>query len=144
MFFVTFLSDKDREHLAEVDEKLSNVIDLNDRNSLFTEKAEIEAKRKPLNQCTLDECNELNSQLHAKLQLLTSSGKRLHASQFQTMINLVGNRMQAVMMETAKEDAEKEANRQAGKVPTDDEKSQRSAKARSFSSKWSIGADDFD
>ena len=146
MFFVTYLSNANRAKLAAIDEKISNCRDMDERVALFAERAEVEEKRKDIKDCTFDECNELKSQLYGKLEQLMRLGKRSQAIQFQSMINVVGQRMGTIMMEQAKKEAEKEALRKEGKeVPEDEyEQSHPRPKSRSSSSKWTIDLDEID
>ena len=152
MIFVNYLSTKDRERLKDIDKSITDSQSMEERTEWLTKKHELEQKRKPLHECSVEECMELTKQLYDQLQLHVRLGNRTQVKQFQSMIEGVNQRSNALYMEMNKKDLEKQDKLEKSKKAEsdndesddNDKKGRRSTKKRATSNRWSISVDQFD
>lgn len=138
MFGVTHLSADDRKRLVEIRDKLSSALSPKERQELTAETQEIESRRKPLNQCTLEECEQTKADLYNHYFKLMGIGRTDIAEQYRRLMVQVDSRIQTIHIDTAKAEAEKQA--QAGKDEKDGKRGKGRGKtpSQSRSSKWSV------
>ena len=155
MFNVTYLSDDDRERLLDLQEMARGSITLDEQQDINQEIQDIESKRKPLHDCTLEECTELRATIWGKFDKLNRTGKYNIAVQFKQMLALIEMRIRTLHLETAKEEREKilkkaEAamNKRRGRqdlnAETTNEKGKPSARSTTGSSRWTTGIGSLD
>ncbi len=151
MIFVNYLSTRNRERLSELDNLIQNSTDMEERTKFFSEREEVEKKRKPLHECGIIECMELSNQLYDQLQQHIALGNRTQMVQFQNMIAGVNQRTAALYADLNKEAleeqavAEKKMRKNIDNESSDDDKASKSkSKKRATSNSWTISIDKFD
>jgi len=103
----THISNEDRKRLEALQISLPKFEDSRVRARVLEEIAEIEAKRKPIHECNIEECAELKVLITGKMQKLAGIGKRGAAAQFKNMIRILDERMKAIYLETNREELER-------------------------------------
>lgn len=76
-------------------------------NPVYTKGEGENAVKKPLHECTVEECYELKTTIFDKYQKLMSIGKSANAMQFLRMMQQVDERIMNLQIELAKQEAEK-------------------------------------
>lgn len=138
MFGITHLSADDRKRLVEIRDKLPTTHSAKEHQELTAEAREIESRRKALNQCNLEECEQTKADLYNQYFKLMGIGRTDLAEQYRRMMVQVDSRIQTIHIETAKAEAEKPA--QTGEDQKDGKRGKGRGKtlSQSRSSKWSI------
>lgn len=152
MIFVNYLSTKDRERLKAIEAYIQESTSVDDRAELIAKREKIEAKRKPLHACSIEECMELSHQLSVQLQQHSGLGNRTQVKLFQSMIEGVFQRSAALHAEMSKAALEKTAElEKKNRISVDDDdefskdkKSRSGSKKRTASNRWTISVDKFD
>lgn len=148
MYFVTYISREDRKTLSSLDKKISDSVDPDEKNNLFKERMAIEAKRKPLHECNIEECSDLKSQILEKYQLLASIGKRTQMQQLRAIVGMIQERMYFLTLDMKKEEVDKQKlldKRGPGRPNAKEQPPRRSKpKAKSLRNKWTLSLEDFD
>lgn len=139
MFGVTHLSRDDRKRAFDIRESLNDLsLSSKERQQLETELREIEAQRKPLNQCTMEECEETKAVLYDHYFKLMRIGRSDLAEQYRRMLVQVDSRIQTINIEISKSEAEKRSKEQEKSGKENRGKSRGKSPSKSRSSKWSI------
>ncbi len=157
MFSVTYISDDDRDRLLELNEMVRGAVTLDEQQDINQEIRDLESKRKPLHECTLEECTELRTTIWNKFDKLNRAGKYGIAVNFKQMLTLIELRIRAIHLEIAREEREKieqkiEAakNKRLGRqdpnsdAETKNERSKSGTKPTTGSSKWTTGIGNLD
>lgn len=157
MYSVTYLSDDDRNRLLELQEMVRGAVTLDEQQDINQEIRDIESKRKPIHECSLEECSELRTTIWTKFDMLNRTGKYGIAVNFKQMLTIIEQRIQVIHLEVAKEEREKiqkklEAtkNKRLGRKDPDSdaepnhEKSKSSSKSGTSSSRWTTGIGNLD
>jgi len=103
----THISNEDRKRLEALQKALPRFEDSRVRARVTEEIAEIEAKRKPIHECNIEECAELKVVITEKMQRLAGIGKRGAAEQFKNMIRILDERIKAIYLETNRKELER-------------------------------------
>ena len=153
MFGITYLPEKELARQLALQDELMSCRDPKRIPEIHREIAEIEAKRKPIIECNIEETTELKAFLYKKLQLTMKGGKRTQAIRFQEMIKLLDDRLLVLNLEMRKESLEKaekiakakeEREEEAKEVTRGIEEGERPPKRRSSKSRWTTGFSDID
>ena len=155
MFNVTYLSDIDRDRLLDLQEMARGAITLDEQQDINQEIRDIESKRKPLHECTLEECTELRTTIWGKFDMLNRTGKYNVAVQFKQMLTIIEMRIRTIHLEIAKEEREKiqkkaEAamNKRRGQkdsnLETTNEEDKPAVRSTTNSSRWTTGIGSLD
>ena len=67
----------------------------------------IEAKRKPLSECDVNECTELRTEVWEKFDRLNRAGRFNHAQQFKIMLKQIETQQSLILRKAAEEDAKR-------------------------------------
>ena len=70
MYEIIHLSDADRARLVELNEAVRSCATVDEQRKVREEIAEIESRRKPLHECTTEECTELRTHIWGKFDKL--------------------------------------------------------------------------
>lgn len=108
------------------------------RNELI----EIESKSKQLNECSLEECEDLKTQLFSKYNAAMGIGRTDISRQFQIMLSQVDSRIQALNIDTAR--AESEKRKELANKDKAIERGQGKISSKSGRNRWSINLDGLD
>ena len=153
MHNITYISDADRDRLVILTDQLRSVTTAEEQQALREEIAEIEAKRKPLHECTLEECTELRTTIFRKFDRLNRTGHYSHAQSFKIMLAHIERRQQVIHREMAMAEAKRVAEKKNGDEPPKREKKRKkdsndkstsSSGSRGFSSRWTTGIGSLD
>lgn len=148
MFGLNYLPEKDISQQIELQEELKLCRDPTRFREINEELAALNAKRKPIIECNIEEATELKALIHRKLQLVSSTGKRTQAMQFTTMIQVINDRIAVLHLQAQKEEqkknkevAEKKEERKAeAKELTRELKEGNGVpRARSSKNRWTTG-----
>jgi len=107
MYSFTYISNEDRKRLEMLQKALPSFTDGRVQARAVEEIAEIEATRKPVHECTIEECSELKILITEKMQRLAGIGKRGAAAQFKNMIRILDERLKALYLEAHKKELER-------------------------------------
>ena len=151
MFGLTYLPEKDLKRQLELQDELMNCRDLKRVEVIRQELQKLEAKRKPIIECNLEETTELKTILHKKLDMVSRVGKRTQAVHFAKMIKMLDDRILVLNLEMRKEEKEKSEKaakakeerineaREAREVRSGIETGKRPTKRRTGASRWTTG-----
>ena len=148
MFGLTYLPTKDIEKQIKLQDELKNTHDVDRIPEIHKELAALNAKRKPIIECDIEETTELKAYLYKKLEMVSKVGKKTQAEQFAKMLRMLDDRIMVLNLE-AKKDEEKKAKEKAEKIETrrkearqaqsESEDSDDLPRARSGKSRWTTG-----
>ena len=123
---------KDVEQLSKIDERIQ----------------EIEKTRKPLMECSVEECIELKSIIYDKFQKMSGIGKTGLAMQFSNMILSIENRVNTLVLDevtkAAEAKKEQEERKALERIIEKNEKGKNKSTAGKLSNPWSVRIDDGD
>ena len=151
MFGLTYLPEKDLTRQLELQHELMNCRDTDRIKVIHKEIQELEAKRKPIIECNLEETTELKTILHKKLEMVSRVGKRSQAVHFAQMIKMLDDRIMVLNLEMRKEEKEKSEKaaklkeerineaKEAREVRSGIETGKRPIKRRTGASRWTTG-----
>lgn len=148
MFGLTYLPEKELERQLKLQDELMSCRDPSRVEEIRKEVREIEAKRKPIIQCNIEETTELKTMLYKKLQSVSRVGKRGQAEQFTKMIRMLDDRIMVLHLEMQKENKEKMENtlkekedrvKEAKEVKRGIEEGRTKPKRRSSANRWTTG-----
>ncbi len=148
MFGLTYLPEKDLERQLKLQDELMSCRDLKRISVIQKEIREIEAKRKPIIECDIEQTTELKSFLYKKLEKVSRTGKRSQAEQFVRMIKMLDDRILVLHLEMQKETKEKMENarkekeekaKEVEEVKSGTKKGGTPTKRRSSSNRWTTG-----
>jgi hypothetical protein len=142
MFFVTYLNDADRFRLAEVQEILPLTMMPDERKKLLAEQQAIEARRKPLHECNMEECIELRQQIYHKYEKIVQTGKHGIEIQFKRMIAVVEQRIQILTIEAGSVEMDKKKKLRKEQIARAKERKEQAEsgaiKTRTGFSRWTM------
>ena len=153
MYNVTYISNSDRARLVELNEALRAVETVEDQRKVREEISNIEERRKPLHECTLDEVVELRTFVWGKFDKLNRAGQYRTAQQFKVMLTQIEIRQGLIYQEMAKEEAARAAeNAKIAQQQMDSAKEKRkkgdkstgTRGSQSTSSRWTTGIGNLD
>lgn len=154
MYSFTYISKEDRERLEALKEALPEFEDSRVRERVIEEIAEIEAKRKPIHECNIEECTELKVLIVEKSQKLSGIGKRGAAMQFKNMILILDERIRSLYLETNRNELERlqelknnkleELAQPRDKRKRDHRRPKTTVKHKRGSSRWTTGIGNLD
>jgi len=115
----------------------------------------LEAKRKPLSECDINECTELRTEVWNKFDRLNQSGHFNHAKQFKIMLRQIEIRQQLILKQSAEEEAKRKQLEGAEKEKLladaadkrkdkDETEGDDKPKTQSVSSRWTVGVGNLD
>ena len=119
MYGITYLSTKDREMLIVLRDSLMTTTDPDIRKKIDGKISELSKKEKSLNQCSAEECIDLQMQLSQKIQLASSVGKNSMVRSFNQLLISVNERYITAQMETLKAEALKAQEAEEAKRRTE-------------------------
>lgn len=96
---LSFLSSANHELLKRLRSQLDAATDPIERQKINDELNRVADQRKPLRECTAEECQELKSQLFKHFNSLMQIGKTDQARQFQMMLTSVDLKIALIMKE---------------------------------------------
>ena len=150
----THISNEDRKRLEALQISLHKFEDSRVRARVLEEIVEIEAKRKPIHECNIEECAELKVLITEKMQKLAGIGKRGAAVQFKNMIRILDERMKAIYLETNRKELERlqelkekkieELSQPRDKRKRDHKRPKTKIKNKSGGSRWTIDIGNLD
>lgn len=154
MYSFTYISNDDRKRLEALQHALSKFEDSRVRERAIEEIAELEANRKPIHMCTIEECSELKVHITEKMQKLAGIGKRGAAMQFRNMIRILDERIKTLYLEVHKEELERlqeikekkleELAQPRDKRKRDHKRPKTKGKNKSGVSRWTTGIGNLD
>ena len=148
MHNITYISDADRARLVELNEAVRACTTVEEQRAIREEIVELEGKRKPLHECTLQEVTELRTFVWDKFQKLNGTGKYHLAQQFKAMLMQIEKRSNIIQAEmTAKEKAravEKQTAKATPQKKASDDTSKGKPQRRQTTSRWTTGIGDLD
>lgn len=120
-----------------------------EQQEIREEIAELEATRKPLGQCDLNECAELRTVIWGKFDRLNRTGKYNIAQQFKFMLAAIERHQNLLHRQLAIEEARKLALEKDGRAKQaalveKTKKKNADKPAKSISSRWTTGIGDLD
>ena len=127
---LTFLSKINREKIEALKKQISESSSPEEIKKLNDKVTGLEANRKPLNQCSMEECLEFKELLYEKFVLLQSIGKNQAARNFLLMMQTVESRMSTIQLEIMRKEEENKSSKNEEKQKT--EKVERKSK----NAKW--------
>lgn len=148
MFGLTYLPEKDLNRQLKLQDELMSCRDLSRVDEIRKEISELEAKRKPIIECNIEETAELRSILYKKLESVSRIGKRSQAEQFVKMIKMLDDRMMVLHLQEQKENKEKmekaakdkeDKIKEAKEVKSGIEEGRIKPRRRSSASRWTTG-----
>jgi len=148
MFTPTYLSKADRDRYDALTKETEHCRDHDRLAEVRVEMTEIDSRRKPLNQCTYEECMEFKSFLFDKYRKVAGINKGHIASQIMSYMKMVDERALMLAAQAQLEEAEKikrvreEKAKDAKSILK--KSSGNPASSGGLSSKWSIDIDEFD
>jgi hypothetical protein len=149
MFEVIYFTNADRTRLQLLQEQVTFVRDAEERERMEQEIASILSRKKPLQECDLEECGDLRTQLYRKYQQLQGIGKFGMASQYKMQLRAVEGRRQVLFLEQQKESEERakeaamtKAEQMKRKQADDTGKPQ--VTPRTGGSRWTFGTGELD
>ena len=92
-YHLSYLSKKDHKRLEELRELSSKAIPPEELQRAAEEIAQIEAKRKLMEDCSIEECHNLKAQLYDKYTKLIRIGRQMQSRQFVFMLQAVDARL---------------------------------------------------
>lgn len=116
MYNITYVSDIDRQRLVALNEALRMAGTTEEQQEIREEISEIEARRKPLHDCTLLECSELRTAIWDKFDKLNRTGKYGTARNFKLMLHQIEIRQGIIHREAALEEAKRMHEAAQGKA----------------------------
>lgn len=105
MHNITYISEIDRKRLVLLNEGLRMCETAEEQQVIREEIATLEATRKPLGQCNVDECAELRTAIWEKFDRLNRTGKYSIAHQFKLMLTSIERHQAQLHRQHAMEDA---------------------------------------
>ncbi len=151
MHNITYISDLDRKRLIVLNDAARECETSEELQGIREEIATIEATRKPLGQCNLEECTELRTAIWDKFDRLNRTGKYSVAQQFKVMLRQIEIHQSYVIRQAAMEEIQrkldekkrpvsKTSDKQKAKSETSDD----TTKPQSVSSRWTTGLGSLD
>ena len=153
MHEVSYLSDKDRASLVELNEAVRACATVEEQQEIRSAIAEIESRRKPLHECTLPECSELRTFVYNKFDLLNRTGKYHIAIQFKQLLARIEIRQAIIHQEMNFAERRRVIEKAQGKAAQIDKaeevKKKRgtstgTSKSGTASSRWTTGIGNLD
>ena len=151
MHNLSYISDEDRNRLLYLNEKIRMCETIEEQRAVREEIASIESRRKPLNECSIEECTELRTAVWEKFDRLNRAGKYNIAQQFKAMLRQIEVQQQLIHRKAAEEEAERkltEAKAKAAKLAEASEKDETEGndktQSQSISSRWTTGIGNLD
>jgi len=154
MHNITYISEVDRARLVVLNEELRMCETTEEQKEVRDEIEILEAKRKPLSECDMNECTELRTVIWEKFDRLNRVGKYNIAQGFKVMLRQIEIQQSIVIRQTAEDEArrrliEREAKAKqvaaAVKHKEDhDTESENPTEPQSVSSRWTTGLGSLD
>jgi hypothetical protein len=107
MHNITYISEVDRRRLVFLNEAVRMCETVEAQQEIRTEIAELEATRKPLGECDVDECAELRTAIWEKFDRLNRTGKYSIAHQFKLMLATIERHQATLHRQRAMEEAQR-------------------------------------
>lgn len=153
MLDITYISELDRRRLVVLNEGLRMCETVEEQQQLREEIAAIEKTRKPLGECTMEECTELRTAIWDKFDRLNRTGKYNIAQNFKLMLRQIESQQMRIHQQVAQEAAirvsaeqkvrAKELAEAAAKKKANAGK-ETSSGAKSIVSRWTTGIGNLD
>jgi len=152
MHNITYISELDRRRLVLLNEGLRMCETVEEQQAIREEIATLEANRKPLGECNVDECAELRTAIWDKFDRLNRTGKYNIAHQFKLMLATIERHQgllhrQQAMEEAARIIVEREDKIKqmilAEKTKKENEEKEKTA-PKSIISRWTTGIGNLD
>ena len=122
-----------------------------EQQEIRTEIAELEATRKPLGQCNVDECAELRTAIWDKFDRLNRTGKYNIAHQFKLMLATIERHQNTLHRQHAMEEAARAVAEREEKIKqmalaekTKKDRAEEPASQKSIVSRWTTGIGNLD
>lgn len=122
-----------------------------EQQKIRTEIAELEATRKPLGECTVDECAELRTAVWEKFDRLNRTGKYNVAHQFKLMLMTIERHQNTLHRQHAAEEVQRAIKEREEKLKqmalaetTKKNKPEESPSQKSIVSRWTTGIGNLD
>jgi hypothetical protein len=153
MHEVSYISDKDRARLVELNEAVRSCVTTEEQQGIRSEIAEIELRRKPLHECTLPECSELRTFVYNKFDRLNRTGKYHIALQFKQLLARIEIRQATIHQQMNMAERQRLIEKAQGKAAQVDKaeevKKKRgtstgTTKSGTASSRWTTGIGNLD
>lgn len=153
MHNITYISNADRERLVQLNEDIRSCTTIEEQQQIRAEIVELEAKRKRLVDCDMNECTELRTFVYDKFNKLNRAGKGSLAHQFKIMLHQIEMRQNVLHGEMSIAEQKRKAEKPTHHVSetVDEIKKARSgksnktkAKSGTTSSRWTTGIGSLD
>ena len=147
MLEIVYISNADRDRLVLLQEAQAFTRDPAEQQRIADEIQEIHKRKKPLNECTSEECNELKTAMYEKFEKLNRIGKNSHAIQLKKMMASIELRQaqlhrEQIIAEAERKAKSKDKHKKLAEQIADKEKPKK-AKSTS-SSRWMTGIGNLD
>ena len=149
MLNLVYISDEDRERLVQLNEAVRSCTTVEEVQKVRQEILELEAKKKPLHECTLEECSELRTFVWGKFDKLNRAGKYHLAQQFKMALMQIETRQRLIHREMAIQEAQRKSQPKPPKEKKDIRKERDAAstsktRPQQSSSRWTTGVGNLD
>lgn len=149
MFGMSYLPEKDIARQMELQDELKVCRDSARAKEIADELAKLQARRKPIIECNLEETNELKSILYKKFEMVSKIGKNTQAKYFFDMIRILNDRIAVLHLEDQKKAENEFKEKEETSVSRKEEAKKEikrgikdgdgAPKARSGRSRWTAG-----
>ena len=151
MHDITYISEVDRKRLVLLNEAYRMCETVEEQQAIRTEIAELEATRKPLGQCNVDECAELRTAIWDKFDRLNRTGKYNIAHQFKLMLATIERHQNALHRQHAAEEIQRAISEREEKIKqqmladkTKKDRAEEPEGKKSIISRWTTGIGNLD
>jgi len=149
MHNITYISEVDRKRLVVLNEGLRMCETIEEQQEIREEIATLEATRKPLSECNVDECTELRTAVWDKFDRLNRTGKYNIAQQFKFMLAAIERHQNLLHRQNAMEEVKKATLAMENKAKQTalvekTKKNNADKPAQSISSRWTTGIGNLD
>jgi len=146
---ISYISEVDRKRLVVLNDKLRMCETVEEQQVIRAEMVELEATRKPLGECDVDECAELRTVIWDKFDRLNRTGKYNIAQQFKFMLAAIERHQNLLHRQHAMEAAQQQALALKGKAEQaalvkETKKKNADKPAQSITSRWTTGIGNLD
>lgn len=146
---ISYISEVDRKRLVVLNDNLRSCETVEEQRVIREEIAELEATRKPLGECDVDECAELRTVIWDKFDRLNRTGKYNIAQQFKFMLAAIERHQNLLHRQHAAEAVQQQAlalksKAEQAALVKETKKKNADKPAQSITSRWTTGIGNLD